>query len=81
VVWGHQLYVLGGRGRRGPLASVVRYHPAMNAWSELPALPVPVEEPAAGVVGQPWASETLVVTGGLVGGQPSSRSWVRELGR
>lgn len=77
--WANQMYVLGGRGVNGPVATVERYNPALNAWTRESDLPVAIEAPVAGVLWQPLAEATLVLSAGTVGGQPNRRTWMRPL--
>jgi N-acetylneuraminic acid mutarotase len=41
AVYAGDFYVVGGRGPAGPLADLVRYHPATNTWNVLASMPTP----------------------------------------
>lgn len=65
------LYIAGGVGRNGLLASVSYYDPSVNAWTAAPDLPIPLRDAAA--VGR---GPEVVVIGGATdvdGKVPSGR--------
>lgn len=65
------LYVAGGVGANGLLKTVVHYDPAVNAWTEVPDLPIALRDAAA--VGR--GAEVVVIGGftDLEGKVPSGR--------
>jgi len=58
---GSQIFVVGGIDDTSVLATGEVYDPGRAAWSELPSLPAPRQDPTAGIVGN-----RLIVAGGTM---------------
>ncbi len=55
------------------LPNVIEYDPLTNSWSELTPLPAGRQSPVSGLIGT-----QMVVTCGLINGQPQNQTWVAE---
>jgi non-specific serine/threonine protein kinase len=73
VTYRHDLYVLGGYGRRrdhDTSSAFFRYDPRSNTWSRMPDMPEPRAAMAAGVIGR-----QLIVAGGARDNVPKSDAY------
>ncbi len=75
------IYTVGGAtngtpGVQSPVASVMRYNPASNAWQSLTGIPAARMSPVAAVIG----NKLWVTTGNSAGPTPQSSTWYAVLG-
>lgn len=73
AIYGHHLFVVGGRIEGGKTAAVESYDLGADKWTTRASLPEPMSDVVAAKLG-----ERLVVTGGMGAGGHASR---KTLGR
>jgi len=69
IAYENQIYAIGGETDDGVVGSVERYDPIADRWSSLTAMPTPVTDVHAAVIG----GQIYVPGGRLASGQPTDR--------
>jgi N-acetylneuraminic acid mutarotase len=70
AVYGHHLFVLGGKTAQGATAAVESFSLVKGAWTSRTPLPLALHGAVASKLG-----ERLVVSGGVVDGRASAKGW------